>query len=143
MTLDANKIRLLVSGDTIAELARNMEVPAANLCATIDRYNGFIDSGIDADFGRAALAGNYGKPQKIARGPFHAYATMGHLLATYGGIAVDPRMRVLKGSGVIDGLFAAGEAMGGFHGASYHSGTGIGKALIFGRIAGRSAAARM
>lgn len=55
-------------------------------------------------------------------------------------IAVDAQMRGLKAGRPIPGLYATGEAMGGFHGASYHSGTGIGKALVFGRIAGRSAA---
>jgi hypothetical protein len=35
------------------------------------------------------------------------------------------------------------EALGGFHGASYHAGTALGKAVIFGRIAGRSAARRV
>jgi fumarate reductase flavoprotein subunit len=142
MTLDANKIRLLVHGNTLGELAVAMRVPPAALEATVERYNRFIDDGRDADFGRATLAGNYGKPQKVAKGPFHAYATIGHLLATYGGIAVDAQMRVLKGGQPIPGLYAAGEAMGGFHGASYHSGTGVGKALIFGRIAGQNAAHR-
>jgi fumarate reductase flavoprotein subunit len=142
MTLDANKIRLLVKGQTLEELAKNMNVPPERLKATVERYNRFVAEGKDADFGRATLAGNYGKLQAVEKPPFYAYATIGHLLATYGGIAVDAQMRVLRNKQPIPGLYAAGEAMGGFHGASYHSGTGIGKALIFGRIAGRSAAAR-
>jgi fumarate reductase flavoprotein subunit len=142
MTLDANKIRLLVKGGTLEELAKGMNVPPAALKASVERYNRFVAEGKDADFGRATLAGNYGKPQKVKRGPFYAYATIGHLLATYGGIAVDAQMRVLKEGQPIAGLYAAGETMGGFHGASYHSGTGIGKALIFGRIAGKNAAQR-
>jgi fumarate reductase flavoprotein subunit len=51
-------------------------------------------------------------------------------------------MRVLRRGEPIPGLYAAGEAVGGFHGASYQSGTALGKALIFGRIAGRQAAMR-
>jgi fumarate reductase flavoprotein subunit len=39
----------------------------------------------------------------------------------------------------IVGLFAAGETVGGFHGAGYYGGTGLGKAAVFGRIAGRNA----
>jgi len=38
---------------------------------------------------------------------------------------------------VIPRLFAAGETVGGFHGAGYYSGTALGKAAVFGRIAGR------
>jgi fumarate reductase flavoprotein subunit len=61
-------------------------------------------------------------------------------LATYAGITVDDEMRVLTPDGKIPGLYAAGEIIGGFHGASYHTGTALGKAIIFGRIAGRNAA---
>jgi fumarate reductase flavoprotein subunit len=57
--------------------------------------------------------------------------------------AVDDSMRVLTSAGHISGLFAAGEAIGGFHGASYHSGAAVGQALVFGRIAGRNAAHRL
>jgi fumarate reductase flavoprotein subunit len=142
MTLDGNKIRLLVKGCTLEELAENMAVPPGALRRTVERYNRFVDEGRDADFGREVLAGNFGKPVRVDRAPYYAYATIGHLLATYGGIAVDAQMRVLKKGRPIPGLYAAGEVMGGFHGASYHSGTGIGKALIFGRIAGNSAATR-
>lgn len=142
MTLDAGKIRLLVIGRTIEELAQKISVPSERLRQTVERYNRFVVEGMDRDFGRRSLAGNYGKPQTLDKPPFYAYATIGHLLATYGGIAVDPQMRVLSRGRAISGLYAAGEAVGGFHGASYHSGTALGKALIFGRIAGRSAALR-
>ena len=36
----------------------------------------------------------------------------------------------------IERLYAAGEVIGGFHGAGYMTGTSIGKAGIFGRLAG-------
>jgi fumarate reductase flavoprotein subunit len=39
----------------------------------------------------------------------------------------------------LDGLFAAGEVIGGFHGGAYMTGTALGKAAIFGRLAARSA----
>ena len=32
----------------------------------------------------------------------------------------------------IEGLYAAGEVVGGFHGASYMTGTALTKALVFG-----------
>jgi fumarate reductase flavoprotein subunit len=62
------------------------------------------------------------------------------LPGTYGGIVVDETMRVQRRKGWIPGLFAAGEITGGFHGVGYMTGTAAGKALIFGRIAGRQAA---
>ena len=64
------------------------------------------------------------------------------LSTTYGGLRVNAGMQVLNIWGdPIPGLFAAGEIMGGLHGESYMTGSALGKALIFGRIAGESAAA--
>jgi succinate dehydrogenase / fumarate reductase, flavoprotein subunit len=54
-----------------------------------------------------------------------------------GGIQVDTTM-----STGVPGLFAAGEAVGGANGANRLSGNAITEALSFGRMAGRSAAAR-
>jgi succinate dehydrogenase/fumarate reductase flavoprotein subunit len=53
-----------------------------------------------------------------------------------GGIAVDTQMRT-----GLPGLFAAGEAVGGANGANRLSGNAITEAFVFGRRAGRSAAA--
>jgi fumarate reductase flavoprotein subunit len=142
ITLDAGRIRLLARSDSLEGLAREIGVPPEALRRTVERYNGFVDAGSDADFGRNALAGYYGKPRKLLQPPYYAYATIGHLLATYAGLVVDAQMRVLSGGQPIPGLYAAGEIVGGFHGAGYQSGTAIGKALIFGRIAGKAAATR-
>jgi len=54
-----------------------------------------------------------------------------------GGIRVDTAMAT-----GVPGLFAAGEAVGGANGANRLSGNAITEALVFGRVAGRSAAAR-
>lgn len=55
-----------------------------------------------------------------------------------GGIAVDDQMQT-----GLPGLLAAGEAVGGANGANRLSGNAITEALVFGRRAGRSAAARV
>lgn len=138
--LDESRIRLLVKADTIEELADRMHVPRQELTETVERYNGFVAAGTDPEFGRSHLSANIGTPVKIETPPFYAYEAKSHFLATYAGLAVDDSMRVLTPGGHIPGLFAAGEAIGGFHGASYHSGAAVGQALIFGRIAGREAA---
>ncbi len=138
--LYAAKIRLLVKGDTIEELAHKIGVPAEALRKTIDRYNSYVDGGKDLEFGRATLAGNFGRPVKLDTPPFYSVETRAHFLSTYAGLAVDKDMHVLTPGGSIPGLYAAGEVVGGFHGAAYHSGTALGKAVIFGRIAGISAA---
>ena len=61
------------SAETLSELARRIvmkyqrvPMPSANLEATVARYNSFVDTGVDVDFGKP-------KPQfKIARPPFYA-----------------------------------------------------------------------
>ena len=54
-----------------------------------------------------------------------------------GGVVADTRMAT-----EVPGLFAAGEVVGGANGANRLSGNAITEALVFGRQAGRSAAAR-
>jgi fumarate reductase (CoM/CoB) subunit A len=51
-----------------------------------------------------------------------------------GGVVIDRHCRTS-----VAGLYAAGEAAGGIHGANRLSGNGLSDALVFGRIAGRSA----
>lgn len=53
-----------------------------------------------------------------------------------GGCVIDTHCRT-----TVPGLFAAGEAAGGLHGANRLSGNALSEALVFGRIAGREAAA--
>lgn len=58
-----------------------------------------------------------------------------------GGLKIDMRCRVLDRDGVpIPGLFAAGEVTGGVHGANRLGGNAGTEVLVFGRIAGESAA---
>ena len=59
-----------------------------------------------------------------------------------GGVVIDTCCRVLRPDGSpIPGLFAAGEVTGGIHGANRIGGNAGTEVLVFGRIAGREAAA--
>lgn len=59
-----------------------------------------------------------------------------------GGVVVDPACCVLDAAGApIPGLFAAGEVTGGLHGVNRLGGNAGTETLVFGRIAGTSAAA--
>lgn len=138
--LDQARIKLLKTASTIEELADQLQIPRRELVATIQAYNRFVDAGNDPEFGRRTLSGNVGQPSKIDQPPFYGFPTKSHFLATYAGVAVDRNMRVLGRQGGIAGLYAAGEIIGGFHGSSYHTGTALGKAIVFGRIAGANAA---
>ena len=137
----AQRRGLLFEAATLSELAAKIGVDAAQLSATVARYNGFVASRVDADFGRDGLSTHYGKLVKIERAPFYAYPSTSGIIATYCGLTVDAQTRVLNVFGEpIAGLYAAGELMGGFHGVSYLTGSSLGKCVIFGRIAGRNAA---
>jgi len=134
------KGRILVA-DTLEGLARTMEVPPDALIATVSAYNDAIKQGTADPFGRTGLCNGVGSRLAVAAAPFYAYPAKSLMTTTYAGPRVTQDAEVLRVDGsVIDGLYAAGEVMGGFHGRSYMTGTGLGKAAVFGRIAGAKAA---
>lgn len=132
----------LLSEPTLEALAKRIGVDAATLTATVDRYNGFVRRGNDEEFGRTGLSTGYGELVELKRGPWYAYPSTSGLIATYCGITVDTKSRVIDVfNEPIQSLYAAGEMTGGFHGVAYMTGSSLGKCVIFGRIAGRNAAA--
>ncbi|WP_300683560.1 FAD-dependent oxidoreductase [Nocardioides sp.] len=133
---------LLIEADTIADLETKVGLPSGSLVATVDAYNSAIAEGTPDPLGRVHLSGGVGERRPIATGPFYAHASGTVVLATYCGLTVDTDLRVLDWWGApIERLYAAGEMIGGLHGAGYMTGTSIGKAGIFGRLAGTHAAA--
>lgn len=78
-------------------------------------------------------AGNTGDGIRMAWALGAGLRDMGYIKGTFG---FHPDARVVDVFGApIDGLFAAGELMGGFHGVAYMTGSSLGKCIIFGRIA--------
>lgn len=131
---------LMIKADTLEALAHQIEIPYDALRATVDRYNRFVDQGEDEDFGREALVHHHGSLRRIEQGPFYAYPSTAAVFGTYCGLRVDPSAKVIDVFGQpIAGLYAAGEVMGGFHGGAYMTGSALGKAVVFGRIAARTA----
>ena len=128
----------IVSAPTLSALAGRLGLEPAVLASTVAAYNDGVTAGRDSLFGRASVVGGFGELAPIDTPPFHGYPCTSSVLATYCGLTVDRDTRVLDVFGArIDGLYAAGEVTGGFHGASYMAGTALAKALVFGRIAGR------
>ena len=59
-----------------------------------------------------------------------------------GGLRITPNTEVLTADGnPIPGLFAAGEVTGGVHGANRLGGNAVADFVVYGRIAGKQAAA--
>ena len=134
----------LVQAPSVAELATRIEVDALQLHATLDHYNRDVADGRDNVFGRDGLSNHHGSLRTLVDPPFYAYLSTSAVLATYAGLAVDAMARVHDVFGApIDGLYAAGEVIGGFHGAAYMTGSSLGKSAVFGRIAGLAAARRI
>jgi fumarate reductase flavoprotein subunit len=134
---------LFYVADTIEELARQIEIDAETLAATVERYNRFAAKGFDQDFGRRHLVHRFGKLRPIDTPPFYAYPSTAVVFGTYCGLRIDPSARVLDNNDQpIDGLYAAGEVTGGFHGAAYMTGSALGKAVVFGRLASLGIASR-
>lgn len=133
---------MLLRADTINELERAIGLPDGSLVASVGEYNAAIEWGAPDPWGREHLSGRVGARFALDHPPYFAHPTKTVVLATYCGLTVDPQMRVLDVFGEpIPRLYAAGEVIGGFHGAGYMTGTSIGKSGIFGRIAGNYSAA--
>lgn len=133
---------MLLESDSIEGLAQMLGINPVALARTVDKYNAAVIAGEPDEFGRTHQAGGVGELFALEKGPYFAHPSGTVVLATYCGLTVDTTMQVLNVyQEPIEGLYAAGEVVGGFHGAGYMTGTSIGKAGIFGRIAGREAGA--
>jgi len=128
--------------ETLAELARKMEVDAPAFLATVERYNKACREGLAAE-------PEFGKPLKASKAfdtpPFYAVQIFPLARKNFGGVKTDLQCRVLdKHFEPIAGLYAAGEvagmAGGHINGRAGLEGTMLGPSLFSGRVAGGWAA---
>lgn len=142
----------LKKADTIEGLAALINVEPATLRATVDRWNAFVDKGVDEDFGRGAreydkwLGDPFWSPNpslgKIEKGPFYAVDMVPGDVSTYGGALIDAKGRVIKADGEpIAGLYACGVTTASIMGGVYPgAGASVGPSMTFGYIAAKHAA---
>ena len=124
--------------DTIEDLAIKIakgnefqRVPLEYLAETVSTWNGYVEAGTDPVFEREVDA----PMNRIATPPFYALSIMIIWHDSYGGLRVNGKQQVVDMQGeVIPGLYAGGEAVGGFN---KH---GLGKGHVHGYIAGTHAA---
>lgn len=137
--IDAGKV---VSADSLEELAVRIDLPAATLRSEVDAYNEAANGRVPDRLGRSGLVSGSGALRVLDRAPYYAFPATSSVLATYCGLSVDSRARVLMASDGthIPGLWACGEVIGGFHGAAYMTGSSLGKSAFFGIVAGRESA---
>jgi flavocytochrome c len=124
--------------DDIQDLAVAWEIPIAALKDTVNRYNEIIAAGNRDEFGKDLSRDAY----PVATPPFYTIRLYPKVHYTPGGVAINTEAQVLDLAGrPIPRLYAAGEVTGGVHGASRLGSNALTECLVFGRIAGQSAAA--
>jgi len=138
-----------IKADTLEELAKKMDLPPAALRETVDGFNAAC--GETSDFHPTELDGvattgleppktNWARP--IDTPPFYGYSLRTGVTFTYLGLKVDETAQCSTVDGPIRNLWAAGETMAGsILGQGYLAGFGMTIGTVFGRVAGREAAA--
>jgi fumarate reductase flavoprotein subunit len=129
----------VLQADTFEELAQKAGLPVSQFLGTMSRYNSDAERGLDAVYLK-----NPKLMQPIVTPPFYATELRMAILAhTDVGLRIDPEARVVgESSWPIPGLYAAGECTGNVIGNIYvGSGNSYANCVVFGRIAGRNAAA--
>lgn len=124
---------------SIAGLARALGLPPDRFEGTVARHNAQAAAGEDADYLKDP---KFLEP--IATPPFYgAELRPATVCFTACGPRIDRDARVLhRAGGPVPGLFAAGECTGGVIGPAYvGSGNSYANCVVFGRVAGASAAA--
>jgi len=141
----------MATADDLPSLAAAIDVPAATLVATVERFNRHAALGQDPDFGRGVARYDrfVGDPRAthpnlraLEDPPFHAVALRPGLLGTKGGPRTDADGRILDWAGdPVPGLYGAGNVTASPFGMAYPGAGGtIGPALVFGTRAGEAAA---
>jgi 3-oxosteroid 1-dehydrogenase len=138
--------------DTLADLARQIDVPAEALEQTVRRFNEFAARGLDPDFGRGQSAyntclGDPGYQPNAALGPletapFYATRVFPADVGTCGGVITNEHAQVIdEQDRVIEGLYATGNITATVMGRNYlGAGGSIANTMVFGYVAARHAA---
>lgn len=124
--------------DTMEALAAAYGIKPETLGESVSRYNELLKTGRDADFGR-----RFDKRAKpLGQGPWYVSEMSPKVHHCMGGIATDISTAVLDvvTDEPIPGLYAAGECVGGIHGAVRIGACAVLDCLVNGRAAGLAAA---
>lgn len=130
--------KLVEKFDTIEEMAKACGVDPVALKKTIEDFNGYVKAKKDPVLGR--YINNDQVP--MTEGPWYIGELSPKVHHCMGGLVTDMDCHVINvlNDEPIPGLYAAGEATGGVHGAVRLGSVAILDCLVFGRIAGTKAA---
>lgn len=138
-----------LTADTLEHLAEQMEgINKKSFLETITEFNASVDLNVPfnpavkdgrATRGLSIPKSNWAQP--IDTGPFVAYAVTCGITCTYGGVKVNPTGQVLdQNDQPLEGLYAAGEMVGGLYYIKYAGGIGLTAGSVLGRLSGQHAA---
>ena len=128
---------LLTTAGSVSELAQALKLPESSFVETMDKYQEYQTTGEDLDFGRNGDE----MPRPLTQAPFYAIEVEPVLHHTMGGIKINSKAEVVNKNGnPVPGLYAAGEVTGGVHGGNRLGGNAVADIIVFGQIAGTSAA---
>ena len=133
------KREIILKENSLEALSKKMKVPYDTFMSSVKRYNELARLGKDLDFGKPSYM-----LTTIEKAPFYAVKSGAALAMTDSGLEINTKLQVLdKERRIIPGLYAAGDASGGFFANDYPNvlGTSNGRALTFGRLDGLNAAA--
>ena len=122
--------------DTLEELCANVDIDTEAVIAEIEKFNGYVDAGFDADFMKTP---EY--LRKIQTPPFYLFRSQLAFYNSVGGLRVDEHARVI-GSDYkpIPGLYAGGSDAGALFGPYYDVSIAPGSTQLWGRVSGYWAA---
>lgn len=130
----------IYQADKLEDAIRLAGLPVDVTMKTIEEYNKAVKAGKAAEL---TPPNTLEKPRLIEMGPFMIFPFQGGMTATFGGPRITRRAEVLNTENKpIDGLYAAGNAIGGIFYDDYIVGSQLTAAVIFGRIAADEMMAR-
>ena len=132
----------LVKADTIEEACEFFGINYENMMETLKTWNENAAKG--ADNGKEIDEFHYRSKMtafNMEEGPYYFMVSTPSIHYTMGGVTINTNAEVLDEAGnVIPGLYAAGEVTGGIHGTNRLGSDAIADCVVYGRIAGQSAA---
>ncbi|WP_394203190.1 flavocytochrome c [Shewanella waksmanii] len=131
------KYKVISQSATLDDLAKQYGIPAQALKDQVARWNQAVAQGKDEQFGRPMQ-----KAIKLEQGPWYAVRMWPKVHYCMGGVKVNTASEVLHlvSNQPIQGLYAAGEATGGIHGASRLGACAVAEGVVTGRNAGQHCA---
>lgn len=133
----------IISGDSLEELAENIDVPVDTFVETVNKYNEHVETKTVDEFGREfEKKENENRVEainKIEGDKFYAVRIQPIVLSSRGGILVNDLNQVMtKDEVVIPGLYAAGEVVGQMWGKTIAPGVAMNGVMAFGRFAAKN-----